>query len=560
MKFLGKLITALLVVIIVALIAAYLLLQTRWGASQISSWVNEKSDYNFSFEVIDHKWASPTHVTLTNVTFGRKGQPATLVAQNIDIGLSSRQFSEPLHFDTIVLQNGTLNISPDAAPLPFQSDMLQLSDMAINSPNTGWDLHAQRVNGGVIPWQPKQGKVLGNTADIQFSAGSMTLNGVPATNVLLQGAINNEQVTLSTIGADIARGSLTGNANRLADGSWQIGSLRLNDIRLQTNKSITDFLAPLGSVPSLKIDSLEVTDARMEGKDWAITDLDLSLRNLTLAKGGWQSDDGRLSMNASDFIIGALQLNDPIVNIDFNPQTAVIRQFTSRWERGMVRASGEWQRTEKKLALDELVFAGLEYTLPADWKARWIEPLPQWLNTVTIKKLSANRNLIIDIDPAFPFQLTALDGTGSNLEVVRNSQWGIWSGNATLNAAAATFNRVDVRRPSISLNAADSQISITELSAFAGEGMLEATGAISQAPQRNAAMNLRGRAVPVNVLQQWGWPALPLEGNGNLQLSVTGNLAAQTPLKPTVNGTLQATSADGKQVQQTMQNGEVPGA
>ncbi|WP_310607845.1 AsmA family protein [Buttiauxella brennerae] len=559
MKFLGKLIIALLVVILVVLIAAYFLLQTRWGAAQISSWVNEKSDYSFSFEEMDHRWASPTHLTLTNVTFGRKGQPATLVAKNIDIGLSSRQFSQPMHVDKILLQDGTLNISPDAAPLPFQADMLQLSDMAINSPNTGWELHAQRVNGGVMPWQPKQGKVLGSTADIQFSAGSMTLNGVPATNVLLQGAINNEQVTLATIGADMARGSLTGNANRLADGSWQIGSLRLNDTRLQTDKSITDFLAPLATVPSVKIDNLEVTDARLEGKNWAVTDLDLSLRNLTLANGGWQSDDGRLSMNASDFIIGALQLNDPIVNIDFNPQTAVLRQFTSRWERGMVRASGQWQRNEKKLALDELVFAGLEYTLPADWKTLWLEPLPAWLNTVTIKKLSANRNLIIDIDPTFPFQLTALDGTANNLELVRNNQWGIWSGDATLNASAATFNRVDVRRPSISLNATDNQISITELSAFSGEGMLEATGAISQAQQRNAAINLRGRAVPVNVLQQWGWPALPLQGNGNLQLSVTGSLAAQTPLKPTVSGTLQATSSDGKQVQQTMQNGEIPG-
>lgn len=560
MKFLGKLFIALLVVIFALLLAVYILLQTRWGAAQVSSWVNEKSDYNFSFEEMDHRWASPTHVTLTNVTFGRKGQPATLVAQNIDIGLSSRQFSEPMHVDKILLQNGTLNISPNAAPLPFQADMLQLSDMALNSPNTEWDLHAQRVNGGVMPWQPQQGKVLGNTADIQFSAGSMTLNGVPATNVLLQGAINNEQVTLSTIGADIARGSLTGNANRLADGSWQIGSLRLNDIRLQTAKSITDFLAPLTTVPSLKIDNLEVTDARLEGKNWAVTDLDLSLRNLALANGGWQSDDGRLSMNASDFIIGTFQLNDPIVNIDFNQQTASLRQFTSRWERGMVRASGEWQRNEKKLALDELVFAGMEYTLPADWKTLWMEPLPQWLNSVSIKKLTANRNLVIDIDPTFPFQLTSLDATANNIEVVRNHQWGIWSGNATLNAAAATFNRVDVRRPSISLNATDSQITITELSAFSGEGMLEATGAISQAPQRNSAINLRGRSVPVNVLQQWGWPAVPLEGNGNLQLSVTGNIAAQTPLKPTVNGTLQATSSDGKQVQQSMQNGEVPGA
>lgn len=560
MKFFGKLIVVILVAILAVLVAAWLLLQTRWGASQLSGWVNENTDYQFTFESMDNRWASPTHVTLNSVTFGRKGQPATLVAQTVDIGLSSRQFSEPLHADTILLKNGTLNLSSAAAPLPFQADRLRLSEMALNSPGSQWDLHAQRVNGGIAPWQPKAGKVLGATAAIQFSSGSVTLNGVPASNVLLQGAINDDRVTLSTVGADIARGSLTGTASRSADGSWKIGSLRLNDIRLQTEKSLSDFLAPVAAVPSLQIDSLEVTDARLEGKNWAITDLDLSLRNLTLANGGWQSDDGRLSLNASNFINGSVQLTDPIVNIDFTPQAAMLRQFTSRWERGIVRASGQWLRGDRKLELDEMALSGLEYTLPANWRTLWLEPLPEWLNSVTVKKLSANHNLIIDINPDFPFQLTSLDGMGNNLTVVRNRQWGMWDGNLTLNAAAATFNRVDVRRPSIALVANANQITVNELSAFTDKGMLEATGAVSQSPQRSAVINLRGRSVPVNVLQPWGWPALPLSGEGNLQLSVTGNLAADKPLKPTVNGTLRATSGEGTQVEQIMQKGEVPGA
>ncbi|SUG80881.1 AsmA family protein [Salmonella enterica subsp. enterica] len=45
------------------------------------------------------------------MTFGRDGQPATLVAKTVDIGLSIRQLTAPLHVDTILLQDGTLNIS-----------------------------------------------------------------------------------------------------------------------------------------------------------------------------------------------------------------------------------------------------------------------------------------------------------------------------------------------------------------------------------------------------------------------------------------------------------------
>ncbi|EOU9532719.1 AsmA family protein [Cronobacter dublinensis] len=560
MKFLGKLIIALLVAVLLILLALYALLQTRWGAGWLTGWVNQHSGYHITFDEMDHRFSAPSHLVLKNVTFGRRGQPATLVAQKVDIGLSSRQITEPMHVDTILLYKGTINLSPSTAPLPFRADRLQLSDMAFNSPQTGWDLSAQRVNGGISPWLPEAGKILGSKADIALSAGSLTLNGMPASNVLVQGEINNNEVTITNLGADIARGALTGNARRLANGGWVVDTLRLSEIRLQTDKTVSDFLKPLTTLPSLALGRIDVTDARLEGPGWAATDLDISLRNLTLANGSWQSDDGRVSMNASEVVYGSLHFLDPIVNADLSAQGVALRQFSSRWEGGMVRTSGSWQRGGNALTLDELALAGLEYTLPADWKKHWQETLPAWLQSVTVKKLSASRNLIIDIDPQWPFQLTALDAWGNNLQLARSGEWGIWGGNATLNAAAATFNRVDVRRPSLTLNANPSTIAISELSAFAGQGMLQATATISQLPQRMTTLSLNGRAVPVNVLHQWGWPQVPLEGDGNIQLTASGSLAADAPLRPSVNGQLQATGTNGQQVQQTMQNGVVPGA
>lgn len=104
------------------------------------------------------------------------------------------------------------------------------------------------------------------------------------------------------------------------------------DIRLQSEKSLTDFFAPLLSVPSLQIGRTEVIDARLQGPDWAVTDLDLSLRNMTFSKDDWQTQEGKLSMNASEFIYGSLHLFDPIINAEFSPQGVALRQFTSRWE------------------------------------------------------------------------------------------------------------------------------------------------------------------------------------------------------------------------------------
>ncbi|EAV8824303.1 AsmA family protein [Salmonella enterica] len=559
MKLIGRLLLYVLIACLVVIFGFYFLLQTRWGADHISNWVSENSGYHLTFDVMDHRFSAPSHLLLENVTFGRDGQPATLVAKTVDIGLSIRQLTAPLHVDTILLQDGTLNISVQTAPFPFEADRLQLRNMALNSPGSEWRLSAQRVNGGVMPWRPEAGRVLGNKAQIQLSAGSLTLNDVPATNVLIEGSIDHNQVMLNTVGADMARGALTGVARRNADGSWVVENLRLNDIRLQSDKSLSEFFAPLTTVPSLQIGRLEVTDSSLQGPDWAVTDLDLSLRNLTLRKEDWQSQEGKLSMNASEFIYGSLHLLDPILNAEFSPQGVALRQFTTRWEGGMVRTSGAWLRESKALILDDTAIAGLEYTLPENWKQLWMKPLPDWLNSLTLKKFSASRNLVIDIDPAFPWQITALDGYGANLELVQHHQWGVWSGNATLNSAAATFNRVDVRRPSLSLTANASTVNISDLSAFTGKGILEATASVSQLPQRQTQISLNGRGVPMDVLQQWGWPALPIAGDGNIQLTASGNIQADAPLKPTVNGQLHAVNAQKQQITQTMQAGVVSG-
>ncbi|KDF08162.1 hypothetical protein AF42_04899 [Citrobacter freundii MGH 56] len=560
MKFIGKLLLYVLIALAVAILGLYFLLQTRWGAEHVSAWVSENSSYHLAFDAIDHRFSSPSHILLENVTFGRDGQPATLVAKTVDIGLSSRQITDPLHVDTILLQNGTLNLSQQTAPLPFQADRLQLQDMALNSPGSEWTLSAQRVNGGVIPWSPEAGKILGSKAQIQLSASSLTLNDVPTTNVLIEGSIDHDRVTLSNIGADVARGALTGVAQRNADGSWVVENLRLNDIRLQSDKSLAEFFAPLSTIPSLQIGRLEVTDARLQGPDWAVTDLDLSLRNMTFSKDDWQTQEGKLSMNASEFIYGSLHFFDPILNAEFSPQGIALRQFTTRWEGGMVRTSGSWMRSNKALVLDDAAIAGLEYTLPENWKQLWMKPLPAWLNSLTLKKFSASRNLVIDIDPDFPWQLTALDGYGANLGLVQNNQWGVWSGSATLNAAAATFNRTDVRRPSLALTANSSTINISELSAYTEKGLLESTASISQLPQRQTQVSLNGRGVPMTILQHWGWPALPLSGDGNIQLTASGGLQADAPLKPTINGQLHAVNVEKQQVTQTMRAGVVSGS
>ncbi|CBY25257.1 AsmA family protein [Yersinia enterocolitica] len=565
MKFLGKVLLTLLLLLVLSIVLCYVLLQTCWAAGWLSRWVSDNSEYRLSLGKIDHSWSQPGQVSFTDVTLGRAKQPAFLIAQQAVLGLSWRQLTEPRHFLSLNLQNGSLTLNNSTSPLPLQADTLRLTNMALNTtiePQNKadqWKVTGQQVNGGLIPWQPLPGNSLGENAQFQFSAGSLTINGITAEKLYLQGSIQKNALNLSNFGADIAQGELTGNASQSADGSWLVDRLRLSNIRLQTPATLEDVWNTFLQLPPITLKRFDLIDARVEGKNWAFNDLDLTLKNITFKQGDWQSDEGELSLNAGDIIKGNIHLIDPIATFTLSPAGVAINQFSTRWQDGLLRTQGNWLRDSHRLQLDELTLVALVYTLPTDWKQQWQQTLPNWLSEVYVSKLNANRNLLIDISPDFPFQITSLDAAGTNLLLAKNHQWGVWSGSLMLNAGNATFNKNDVRRPSLALSANEQQITVSDLSAFTKEGLLEATATIDQTPGRALSLALTGRSVDLNILQNWGWPALPLQGLGNLKLRISGNLTADKPLKPTINGSLQATDSHGQQVNQTMQNGEVHG-
>lgn len=565
MKFLGKVLLTVLLLLVLSIVLCYVLLQTSWAAGWLSRWVSDNSEYRLSLGKIDHSWSQPGQVSFSDVTLGRANQPPFLAAQHALFGLSWRQLTEPRHFLSLNLQNGRLILSNSQSPLPLQADTLQLTNMALDTtlePKNSaaqWKIAGQQVTGGLVPWLPQPGNSLGENAQFQFSAGALTINGITAQQLYLQGSIQKNALTLTNFGADIAQGELTGNASQAADGSWLVDRLRLSNIRLQTPASVNDVWNTFLQLPPITLKRFDLIDARVEGKNWAFNDLDLTLKNITFKQGDWQTEDGELSFNAGDIIKGNIHLIDPIATFALSPAGVAINQFSTRWQDGLLRTQGNWARDTHRLQLDELTMVALVYTLPADWKQQWQQTLPNWLSEVYVGKLSANRNLLIDINPDFPFQITSLDAAGTNLLLAKNHQWGVWSGSLMLNAGNATFNKNDVRRPSLALNANEQQITFSDLSAFTKEGLLEATASIDQMPARALSLALTGRSVNLDILQNWGWPALPLHGLGNLKLQIKGSLAADTLLKPTVSGSLQATDSNGQQVNQTMQQGELRG-
>lgn len=58
-------------------------------------------------------------------------------------------------------------------------------------------------------------------------------------------------------------------------------------------------------------------------------------------------------------INGSFHLIDPIATLRLSSAGIAIQQFTTRWEGGLLRTSGNWLRAGKRLQLDEVAMAAL---------------------------------------------------------------------------------------------------------------------------------------------------------------------------------------------------------
>lgn len=556
MKSFGKIFLTLLLLLLLVIISSFFLVQTYWGAEWISRWVSNNTHYYLSVAKVEHHFSKPSQLILHNVTFGHDDQPAVLIATRIDLHFSAKQFKKLVNFKKIELSNGSLNVFDNSIAWPLQAGRLQLSNIAIVSPRSKISVEAQQVSGTVAPWKPSQGNVLGQNANFKLKARTVAINDASGKNIVLEGRVNSQFLALHHVSADVLGGSIIGSATRNVQGHWHIERLCFNNIRLQTSYSLNRFLQPLISLSSTHFDQLDVSNARLQGPEWAVNDLNLSLKNLTLRNGNWESDQGSLLIQASSVIQGQLELDDPIVQMTFSSQGITIPQLSARWSKGVIRTRGNWLHSTQRLNLHELEISGLEYTLPADWQDLWMKPLPEWLDSVMVSRFTTHHNLLIDINPVFPFEITSLEGDGNNLLVADAHQWGIWSGTLNVHAVQATFNRTDLRDPSLILTANDQKINLTKISASVGGGILEGFATLSQQPTRALSLTLSGKTVSTNLLHNWGWPAVSLQGVGHIQLNFNANLAVDTPFSQYANGTL-SVNAKGQSMEQNMMNGVV---
>ncbi|WP_193756901.1 AsmA family protein [Xenorhabdus sp. KJ12.1] len=556
MKWLGKGFAVLLLLLILAIIAVYFVAQTHWGAKKISRWINKQGHYQVNIENINHSWLQPMTLMLHNVSLSDKQSSFSLNANTVDLDFKWQAPTKLTNLRKLTLQDGKLILSGSEFTQALKADVLQLNKMDVQLTTPSSQIQGKNIVGGITPWSPDKNTLFGS-GQYQFSANNININGLSFDKVVMQGSYQNNNLVINSFGAKFLQGLISGNGQQLADGSWNLENILINDIRWQSPMTLAALTEKTRHLPAIHIKDLNLTNAKLQGKDWSADYLNTSIKGLGLVNGQWQAEDGLIDFNAMNMAFNEAQFKDILGQFSFSGDIFTIANLTTHYQKGLFNIKAQWDRQNHQLTLNDSSVTGLIYALPPEWRNYIKNPAPEWISALKLNNVSINNTLLIDTNPDFPFQLTTLSGYVDTLDILKDGHWGLWNGKASLQAMSGTFNKVEIVRPYLQLHAANDKVIIDKMNTFSGDGILQFNGFLEQlATQNPFQLNVKGMSVNLGILPQWGWIPLHLHGEGNFSLAITGNLSADN-LKSTINGTLTAEDKASNKESQSIKQGVI---
>ncbi len=555
-RWLTKFVITLLVLLILTIIAVYAGMQTRWGSSQLSSILTKFTDYDVSVGILGHQFTTPGEFVLQDVELKAKKSTFSLNAKQLIVEVNWRNLFSDQLVKRIVITQGDLIAVASEQTLPLNASVLQFTDSQISYKTNSYNLQATGFTGGITPWKSVDNDWFGE-GDFRFTANSLNFDNHSFQRVSVTGKSQPAFIELSNISAGINGGLLSGAGKQSQDGALTIDNLTLSGIGWQTEISFDDLFTQLDNLPSITLNNIELINTSIQGKDWAVTGLNSKIEKLGFVRGSWNTPKSQIELDADQLVIKNHQISQLIANLNIDQDLLQIDKLSGYYEKGVFNLEGSWQRNDHILTIDKATLAGILYALPEDWLSFIDSPTPDWLSGLSVKQFSLTQSILMNINADFPFEFTKLSGSITNVDFIKQKQWGFWGGKAVFNADASTLNQVMLRRPYIEIrqNAQTSLVATATASIDRGISKL-AILAKQDATTMPFLLKASGTNVDLSILNQWGWSNLPREILGDFEVTLKGDLLGQSVQK-SLDGELTAIPLRGTTMFKTVNKGVV---
>ncbi|MEK2482553.1 AsmA family protein [Providencia stuartii] len=558
MRWLTKLIIALLLLFLLAVIFTYAGLQTRWGASYASHFLSKFTDFDIDVGIMGHEFSNAGEFVFQDVKIASRNQDMTLDAKQIVVDVNWRNLFSGTAIRRFVITQGNLaaTTSETSTPIPLSANILQFENSNIQLNQAENRLQVSGFTGGITPWQPTTNHPFGY-GDFRFTTKQLDINELPLKNVAITGKLQENFTEFTDASGYLNNGYITGSGKALADGSITINSLAMDKVGWQNSIPFDSLREAIESQRTISLKNVALTNVDLQGKDWAISGLNTEIDHINWVRGSWSSPKSHINFTVNQLVIKDQQVDTLIGDLNIQGDNLNIEKLSGYYYKGVFSLNGVWQRNDQTLTLNDAKLAGILYTLPENWLQFFSQPSPNWLSGLTIKQFTLSQSLLMNIDSRFPFELTALSGNVENVSLIKQKQWGIWSGKASFNADSGTVNQVMIRRPYMDLRQSGQASAAASLTASTDKGVVKVGLLVKQSPKKVPfLLRASGTNVDLSVLNQWGWQGFPPQVIGDFDTSLQGDLLAPS-LAKSVNGELVATPLQGKQMYRTVVNGVV---
>ncbi|KKD59913.1 hypothetical protein RN22_13630 [Grimontia sp. AD028] len=545
MRFLAKLFASLVIITLVALGALITVLSTNYGLPLVQKTVATLTPYTLRATSLDYDLLSPFSFTLIEPELVEQETENTLYRAGYASAALSLwdSIDGSLVLQSAVIRKATINLADKAAlPESLSIKHLALDDVAYQSSAFAFD-HADIQ---IANWQNTEEKWGSWQGQFQFSAPSLSIDGQTLTNLLLDSELNEEKWEIWGLSFNSQFGNITGSAT-IEDRKVTLHQLTLSDARIEPSDNLSNLTAMWASLSEdydIAINRLDLLDVSASLDTLTLEHLNLSAQSVNLQGGElvWAANDASslLSFNANLINYDTWLLTDVLAEMSLSPARIEVGAFSSKVDdEGYISFAGDM--TPASLSLRSLVLNGLTLELE-DGLSRSLSTYWKGFDNIRLNNLTVRHTNITVPDPAFPLQVMGLNLKGKDLLLRQASHNGMWLGELTGSAKAASINRIPVSSPYLAMRVEDGVWRLDPLSLTFQQGQLAAkANADLTNPSRPWLFEGTGLSLPTAIYSRWLGLNLPLEGEHDLSVRVSALGGDKDSLAYSLTGDLKAT-------------------
>ncbi|MGL5334772.1 MAG: AsmA family protein [Enterovibrio sp.] len=540
MKFFSLLLTCFALVVFILLTV----LHTPFNLPLTQLALEKFTSYRLNAQKMQYSVLEPLTVKFIRPQLAMVGQAGDYSVQELSLTFSalSTVYQKKLILKQLSIDGVTLHEQIHRQfPFEFGAEYLQLrnADLQFNDFKiSGATLDLQNWHNSYDAW----GKWSG---DFVFSAKRVNYADEEIKQAQLAGNKTKDSWIINLLSFKSQYGDISAalllEPNKMQFEQFTLANAIIEGVQRNAFKVLEKSLQPWLDKYEIAINKLNLFDINVYTTDLTVEHLSLSGANLGLSQGKmrWQVEPvAEFSFNADLVSSEQWVLSDLVADLTVNNEQINVKAFSSElMDDALLSFSGQF--SEKSSKFSNLTISNL--TLDTNRRdeglfLQWWEKLEQ----LQIDDLAIYNSHLTSVSEDNAFFFNKINVDGENLLLKKGKKAALWQGKLQASAADATINQIALRAPLITSENRDGNWMLQAVVPFA-KGHLELDARLAlQEKGQPWQLNAQGLALPSELYQQWSIAALPLRGEHDLNLHLSGLASSSDALRYSLSGELTA--------------------